>query len=54
MSFTIVFFIGLGAGFLVYMAARKASFPVRLGLTIVAFSAVSAILTFIMQQMSAG
>ena len=54
MSFKIVFFVGISAGFLVYMVAQKARPTVRFGLSIVTFSAVSAIITFIMQQMSAG
>jgi len=53
MSFAMIFFVGISAGFLVYMVAQKARPPVRLGLSIVTFSAVSAVITFIMQQMTA-
>ncbi len=52
MNFIVVYLIGLGAGFMVFLVARKASLPVRFGLSIVAFSAVSAIITFIMQRSS--
>jgi hypothetical protein len=48
-----IFFVGISAGFLVYILAQKARLPVRFGLSIVTFSAVSAILTFLMQQMTA-
>lgn len=50
MSLNVVFLTGLGAGFLVFLVKRDVSFPVRFGLSIVAFSAVSAILVFIMQM----
>ena len=52
MSFFAIYLIGIAAGFVTFMAARHVRLPVRIGLSIVAFSAVSAIVTFVMQMMA--
>ncbi len=52
MSFFAIYLIGIAAGFFTFMAARHVRLPVRIGLSIVAFSAVSAIVTFVMQMMA--
>ncbi len=52
MSFFTIYLVGIIAGFFTFMAARHVRFPVRLGLSIVAFSVVSAIVTFVLQGMA--
>ncbi len=52
MSFTVIYLIGTIGGFFTFMATRHMRMPVRLGLSIVAFSAVSAIVTFVIQTMA--
>ena len=52
MSFTVVYLIGIVGGFFTFMATRHMRLPVRIGLSIVAFSAISAIVTFVLQNMA--
>jgi len=52
MSFTVIYLIGSVGGFFTFMATRHMRLPVRLGLSIIAFSAVSAIVTFVIQMMA--
>ncbi len=51
MSFFVIYLIGITAGFFSFMATRHVRLPVRIGISIVVFSAVSAIVTFIIQMM---
>ncbi len=52
MSFTVIYLIGIVGGFITFMASRHMRLPVRLGLSIIAFSAISAIVTFVVQNMA--
>jgi len=52
MSFTVIYLIGFVGSFFTFMATQHMRLPVRLGLSIVAFSAISAIVTFVIQMMA--
>jgi hypothetical protein len=52
MSFTVVYLIGIVGAFFTFMATQHMRLPVRIGLSIVAFSAISAIGTFVLQNMA--
>jgi len=52
MNFIVLYLVGLGSGFAAFFLTRKLSLNIRLGVSIVTFSAVSAVLTFVVQHMA--